>query len=128
LVIIVFLITEGCIEKFTPVLETNQYYIIINGLITNQPEVYTIKLAWSITPGENTSVPLTGCDVAVHDDLGNVYQFTESSIAGIYNSDSTTFQGLVGRQYKLLINKNKATPSHYSYESDYVKMKATDYP
>jgi len=124
LVLIISVITEGCIEKFTPVLHANQYYIVVNGLITNRPEVYTVKLSWSITPGENTSVPLPGCDVTVHDDMGHVYQFTESSVAGIYNSDTTTFQGVVGRKYTLHINTNNATTTHYSYESIPVEMKA----
>jgi hypothetical protein len=123
LVFTVFLIIAGCVEKFTPNLHTTQYYLVVNGLITNQPEVYTVKLSWSVTPGETTSVPVTGCDVTVYDDLGHVYQFTESSTPGYYISDTTTFRGVIGRKYTLHIETNNATPLHHSYESEHIEMK-----
>jgi hypothetical protein len=123
LVLTIFLITAGCIEKFTPNLHTTQYYLVASGLITDQPEVYTVKLFWSITPGEEASVPITGCDVSVYDDLGHVYRFTEASDPGYYNSDTSSFRGEIGRKYTLHIETNNATSSHYSYESDPVEMK-----
>jgi hypothetical protein len=122
-VLIIPLIIAGCIEKFTPSTVESKFYLVVDGLITNQPEVYTIKLSWSIPLGINTTVPLGGCDVTVHDDLGHSYQFAESSTTGTYISDSTTFQGVVGRKYSLHINTNNATPKHYSYESVPVEMK-----
>jgi hypothetical protein len=65
---------------------------------------------------------MQGCDVIVYDDLGHEYQFSESSTPGIYISDITTFQGVVGRTYTLHINTKNATPKHYTYESFPVKM------
>jgi hypothetical protein len=124
LVFTIFLFIAGCVEKFTPNIHTPRYYLIVNGLITNQPEVYTVNLFWSITPGEKTSVPVTGCDVTVYDDLGRVYQFTESSTPGYYISDTTTFRGVIGRKYTLHIETNNATPLQHSYESEQVEMKA----
>ncbi len=55
--------------------------------------------------------------------LGISYQFSESSTPGIYQSDKTTFQGVVGRKYTLRINTLNATPAHYFYESVPVEMK-----
>jgi hypothetical protein len=124
LVLIISLIIAGCVEKFTPEIHGTQYFPVVVGLITNQPEVYTIRLYWSIPIWEKTSVPMAGCNVTVHDDLRHVYQFTESSTPGTYNSDKATFQGVAGRKYTLLINTNNATPAHYSYESVPVEMKA----
>src|SRR5512136_3002611 len=92
LILINILIIAGCIEKFTPEIQGTNYLLVVNGLITDQPEVYTVKLAWSIPLGEKISVPLAGCDVSVHDDLGHVYQFIESATPGIYNSDKATFR------------------------------------
>jgi len=122
-VFIISLIIWGCVKEFIPEIHQSPYLIVVDGLITNQPEVYTIKLSWSIPVREKTSVPLTGCDVTVHDDLGNVYQFRESSTPGTYNSDITTFQGMAGRTYTLHINTKNATPKRYSYESFPVEMK-----
>ena len=118
----IVLFNTGCIEKFTPNIHTARYYLVVSGLITNQPEVYTVKLFWTLTPGETASVPVTGCDVKVFDDLGHVYQFTESSTQGYYKSDSTTFQGAIGRSYRLHIETNNANPTHYSYESEPAMM------
>jgi hypothetical protein len=122
-VVAMFLLVAGCIQKFTPNLHTTQYYLVVTGLITDQPEIYTVKLFWSITPGETASVPVSGCDVSVYDDLGHVYQFTESSTPGYYNSDSSEFRGETGRSYTLHIETNNATSTHYTYESEPVEMK-----
>ena len=121
--LIIQLIISGCVEEFTPARYGTHFLLVVNGLITNQPEVYTVRLSWSIPPGEAISVPLPGCNVKVHDDLGHIYQFTESSTPGTYNSDINTFQGVVGRKYKLHIETNNSTPTHYSYESVWVEMK-----
>jgi hypothetical protein len=121
---IIILITAGCAEKFTPDIDDVQYIPVVEGLITNQPEVYTIRLYWSIPVGETKIIPLGRCDVKVHDDHGHIYKFTETSTPGTYVSDSTTFQGVVGRKYTLRINTNNATPKEYSYESVPVEMKA----
>lgn len=121
--LVIFLLTEGCVEKFTPNVDEVKYVPVVNALITNQPEVYTIRLYWSIPLGEKKIIPLARCDISVHDNLGNIYQFVESSTPGIYNSDETSFRGMVGRKYTLRINTNNATPTHYSYESVPVEMK-----
>jgi hypothetical protein len=123
LVLIIPLIIAGCVEKFTPEIHETQYLIVVNGSITNLPEVYTVRLSWSIPFGGKTSFPMAGCNVTVHDDLGHIYQFSESSTPGIYHSDKTTFQGVVGRKYTLCINTLNATPAHYSYESLPMEMK-----
>ena len=122
-VCIISLIYWGCTKEFIPEIKDSPYRVVVDGLITNQPEVYTVKLYWSYPVLENTSYPMTGCDVSVLDDLGNVYKFRESSTPGTYNSDINTFRGVVGRTYRLHINSNNATPKHYSYESFPVEMK-----
>lgn len=123
-VLIIILIIAGCVETFIPDLDEVQYVPVVEGLITNEPEVYTIRLYWSIPVGETKTIPLGRCDVEVHDDLGHIYRFTETSTPGTYVSDSTTFQGVVGRKYKLRINTNNAALKGYSYESVPVEMKA----
>jgi|WetSurMetagenome_2_1015567.scaffolds.fasta_scaffold04031_6 hypothetical protein len=124
LVIVLCLIAAGCVEKFTPDLHTTRYYLVVNGLITDQPEICKVKLFWSITPGEIESVPVSGCDVAVYDDLGHVFQFAESEEPGTYCSDTATFRGIVGRTYTLHIETNNAASNHYTYESEPVEMRA----
>ncbi len=72
LVLIISLMIAGCVEKFTPEIHEPQYRIVVNGLITNQPEVYTVRLSWTIPFGGKTSFPMAGCNVTVHDDLGHI--------------------------------------------------------
>lgn len=122
LVLIIPLIIAGCVEKFTSEIHGTRYRMVVEGLITDQPEVYTVKLSWTTPLGERISEPMSGCDVTVRDDLGNVYHFTESSPPGIYNSDKAAFQGVAGRKYTLHINTLNATPSHNSYESEPAEM------
>ena len=124
LVCIITLINWGCTKEFIPEIKESPYCVVVDGLITNQPEVYTVNLSWSYPVLENTSFPMTGCEVSVLDDLGNVFKFSESSTPGTYNSDRNTFQGVVGRTYRLHINSKNATPKHYSYESFPVEMKS----
>jgi len=114
----------GCITKFIPETNEEQNLLVIEGLITDQPEPYTIKLSWSIPVGINSGIrPLKGCKVTVQDDLGNNYLFSESAAAGLYISDKETFRGIIGRKYTMHINTNNATETHYSYESKQVEMK-----
>jgi hypothetical protein len=121
-VFIISLIIWGCVKEFFPEVHQSPYRVVVNGLITNQPEVYTINLFWSDPIDEKVNMPLSGCDVTVHDDLGHTYVFNESATPGTYNSDITTFQGVAGRTYKLHIDTKNATPKHHSYESLPVEM------
>lgn len=124
--LLIILITSGCITKFTPEIDENQNLVVVEGLITDQPEVYRIKLSRSLPLGTKpTPRPLKGCTVTVSDNLGQIYNFTESkTVAGTYESNIATFRGVVGRKYTLHIKTNNATPTHYSYESVPVELKA----
>ena len=119
------LIILGCVTKFIPVIEEDQKLLVVEGLITDQPEVYSVKLSWSMPVGSKPKVmPAGGFKVQVQDDLENIYGFNETSDTGTYSSDKETFQGVVGRTYTLQINAGSDASFHYSYESIPVEMKA----
>ena len=119
------LIINGCVTKFFPEIVDDQKLLVVEGLITDQPEVYSVKLSWSIPVGSEQKVrPISGWNVEVHDDLGNIYQYTESPDTGTYISDKETFQGVVGRIYTLYINTLGVSSSHHSFESIPVEMRA----
>ena len=82
------LVTTGaCITQFFPETNEDKNLLVVEGVITDRPEVYTIKLSMSMQLGETTGAsPLSGCIVRVSDDLGNLYDFSESG-PGIYTSD-----------------------------------------
>lgn len=119
--IIILLLTisfTGCITQFVPETDEDKDILVVEGMITDQPETYTVKLSKSMPLGKKAALkPLKGCSVSVSDDKGNYYQFRESSTAGTYLSDKSVFSGVVGRKYTLHIFTENATPSHYSYQS-----------
>lgn len=118
----VLLIFTGCITQFFPITNDETNLLVVEGLITDQPEIYTIKLSTSMPlGGSGENRPLSGCYVNVSDDLGNSYAFYES-MPGIYNSYPSVFQGKIGRSYILHINTNSSFGNH-TYESYPVELK-----
>jgi len=119
--IIILLLTlsvEGCITQFVPETDEDKDLLVVEGIITDKPETYTVKLSKSMPLGKKATLkPLKGCSVSVSDDKGNIYPFRESSTAGTYLSDKSVFKGVPGRKYTLHILTNNATASNYSYQS-----------
>ena len=122
LVIFSLLLSSGCITEFVPKTTEDQDMLVVEGLITDKPDVYTIKLSKPFHLGlSNTAHPITGCNVSVSDNTGQTYSFTETA-QGTYVSDSAKFQGIIGRTYTLHISSN--TNSVLNYESFPVLLKA----
>jgi hypothetical protein len=112
---LVILLLNSCITPFIPEIEEDKELLVVEGLITDQPEVYTVKLSKSLPLGlKNVARPVKGCIVKISDDLGQVYTLKES-VAGTYVTDPSTFQGKIGREYTLHIST--ITGNKLSYES-----------
>lgn len=123
LVLLTLLLLNSCITQFIPKVNENKEMLIVDGLITDQPGKNTVKLSKSLPMGTSyTAAPSKGCIVTVTDDLGNSFKFTESA-AGTYTSDSSNFQGSIGRSYTLHINTN-SDPNNRYYESYPMLMKS----
>jgi hypothetical protein len=119
------LIVGGCITEFVPRTDEDPNLLVVEGLITDQPEVYSVKLSRSMPLGKTATIkPLKGCTVSIKDDLGNTYWLTESSTAGTYLTDKAIFKGVVGRKYTLHINTNNSTATHRTYESRPMELRA----
>jgi len=107
-IIILFLsaAAASCISQFTPEIVSQNDYLTVNGLVTDENRRYSIILGIS-HPLDETSAdkPAVKARVSVSDDLGNSYNFTEKS-PGKYISDSTVFTGQTGRSYVLNIEYN----------------------
>jgi len=119
---LIFLFLNSCITQFIPPTNEDKQLLIVEGLITDQPVINTIKLSKSRPLGTiDTSNPLTGCNVSISDDLGNTYQLSETN-SGTYVTDPALFKGEIGRKYSLHI-KTTSLNSNYNYESLPVEMK-----
>jgi hypothetical protein len=118
-----FLLFSGCITQFIPETDENQELIVVEGLVTDQPEANIVKISKSMPLGNKSSaIPLSGCTVLIIDDLGvstPLYQ-TEP---GTYVTDPSTFRGIVGREYTLRVFTNNNTSGRYSYQSLPMEMK-----
>ena len=99
-------IISSCKEQFNPKLDDVNSPLVVDGLITDQAQPYTIQLyKASKFNSDQVYAQETNANVIVSDDCGNTYNFTETS-AGIYVSDPSQFVGQPGRTYTLAINTN----------------------
>ncbi len=103
IIFILYILTVGCITKFTPNVKENASLVVVDGMITDAREIYTLKLSYSLPLNEQSTLrPITGAGVNVTDDQGDTYGMFETS-PGTYTSDSSKFQGIIGRKYTLHI-------------------------
>jgi hypothetical protein len=103
----------SCTEIFVPDVEKFDELLVVDGLITDAPGPYTIKLSTSSRPKQSSAfTPNTGCKVVIEDNLGNKTTLSEHS-PGVYQTDSSAMRGVIGRSYKLTIS----TPSGEEYAS-----------
>ncbi|MGD0755964.1 MAG: DUF4249 domain-containing protein [Bacteroidales bacterium] len=122
ILISLLLLLNRCITQFVPHTNEDKKLLVIEGLITDQPDTNTIKLSSSLPLGtRNVSNPVKGCIVTISDNLGNSFRLTETS-AGNYDTDPSQFRGIIGRFYTLHVKTN-ATYNNLSYESSPVEMK-----
>ncbi|MCJ7821344.1 MAG: DUF4249 domain-containing protein, partial [Bacteroidales bacterium] len=111
------IVTGGCIVQFVPEFDEENPYLIVEGLITDQKEVYQLRLSWTYPlNAPYTYNPVNGFIISVTDDGGNRY-FFEDRGDGTYVSDPGAFQGVPGRKYALHIEGN----SHI-YESESMEL------
>ncbi len=117
---IFMLFISDCIQPYEPEIGKYENVLVVDGLVSNLPGPYEVKLSRSYPYNADTSERVSGATVRVIDDSGNEYLFTESS-RGVYKSDSAGFQGQVGKAYKLVITTSDGT----EYESDYEPLNKT---
>jgi hypothetical protein len=116
------LLLKGCITPFVPPTNEDLKLLIVEGLITDQPDTNTVKLSRSLPLGKVSRVePVTGCIITVSDNLGNTSYFWEK-VAGTYVTSPSEFQGVVGRFYTLHIN-TKNGYNNLNYESYPLELK-----
>jgi hypothetical protein len=123
IILLIFLLFSRCITQFIPETTESQALLVVEGLLTDQPEANIVKLSKSMPLGKKSNViPLSGCSVFISDDLGNTTSLYQTE-PGIYATDPSIFRGIVGRKYTLKIFTNGNTPQSYSYQSLPMEMK-----
>jgi hypothetical protein len=122
IILFLFLILfNGCITEFIPKIEEKKQLLVVQGLLTDQPGMNTVKLSQSLPLGkEEDAQPLSRCFVSISDDMGS-YVILFETIEGTY-IPPFDFHGIPGRTYTLnirFINSDR----NLSYQSIPVKMK-----
>ncbi|MEQ6120536.1 DUF4249 domain-containing protein [Reichenbachiella sp. MALMAid0571] len=101
LFLVVFLALYGCLEPFTPHLnESGDSFLVVDGIITDQPGPYTVKITKSAGIDEETEF-VSGVDMSIEEENGVVESLTEVS-DGVYQTIG--MQGVEGRRYRLNFN------------------------
>ncbi|MEA2043305.1 MAG: DUF4249 domain-containing protein, partial [Bacteroidota bacterium] len=95
-------IIPGCITPFTPKNFNHESKIVIEGLITDKYEPYTVKLSRLAPMAALKVIPISDATVFITDEFGEVFNFNESD-SGIYVSDPDLLQGEIGRSYQLTV-------------------------
>ncbi len=110
------LLLSACVSEFIPQIDEEEELLVVEGIITDQPGINTIKLSKSLPLGKKSDArPLGGCTVKISDDLGNTHWLRETE-AGTYITDSATFRGETGRYYTLQIKTGNGSNTR-NYES-----------
>ncbi len=101
-ILFLFLILDACIEPFNIQLKDSQQVMVVEGVITDQPGPYTVKLFYSLSLEEelNKINWVQGAAVSIYDDQGTVESLHEVT-PGIYQT--TSIQGVIGRTYHVRI-------------------------
>jgi hypothetical protein len=102
-----------CIDPYTPKLSGYTSLLVVDGLITDANNSYTVRLSRTFQDLNSTPPPVTDATVFITDDVGNSSNLINRG-SGIYKTDSTQFNGTPGRTYVLHIKTSDGS----EYESD----------
>ena len=81
----------GCTEVFIPPTSGSKQILVVDGMITNAAETYTIKLSYASSYSSGAAVtPVNNAVVTVNDGLGDEYGFRDIG-NGIYVSNPSSF-------------------------------------
>ncbi len=112
-ILIVILLT-ACLDNFNLKVNGTTKLLVVNGMITNEPGPYSVKLFWSSNVGDilNQASPVVGASITLLDDLG-LSEVLQDQGKGVYQTSANGIQGQIGRTYHLQIK----TPDGQSYYS-----------
>ena len=123
ILLVIILSHEGCVTKFMPEIEESRELLVVEGMITDQPETNRIRLTKSSPLNKKNIVkPVPGCIVNISDDQDNNWVLKETG-NGYYITDSLKFRAIIGRKYTLKVYSNGKLPKDHSYESVAMELK-----
>jgi len=116
--LIVLMICSGCVDEYWPEIDKYESLLVVDGMISNAPGPYVVKLSISSTIDAPRYIPFGDATVVIADNHGNKETLFELE-EGTYSTSPSGMQGIVGRKYRIEI----ATSDSNNYLSPYVEMK-----
>lgn len=98
---LIFLLIISCIEPFETTELTFENILVVEGRITNENKLHTIKLSRTFPVNETESKTEKGAKITILEDINTIYNFSEKE-DGIYVSD-IEFSAKPGKTYTLNI-------------------------
>ncbi|HEU5290229.1 MAG TPA: DUF4249 family protein, partial [Cyclobacteriaceae bacterium] len=100
----VFLLVDACVDPLQLDLSSASARIVVDGMITNEPGPYRVKLIYSsnLENSLRLPTPITGASVWIISSLNQSELLTETT-PGIYESSPVGIQGQVGVSYHIKI-------------------------
>jgi hypothetical protein len=115
-----FILVTSCEDRYWPDLgDKYQNLVVVEGMVTNDPGPYTIRLSTSTAVEDPVFEPLVGYEVTINDDIGNSEFLTEVE-PGYYQTAEDGIQGIIGRKYQLTVQ----SPEGKTYQSDFEELKS----
>ena len=111
-------ILGSCREAYWPELKGYENLLVVDGLITDQPGPYEVRLSYSTSVQNPFLVPFKGAIVTIIDSEGLSETLTETE-DGVYQTSETGIRGKVGQRYRIVIN----TPDGSTYESPFQEIR-----
>lgn len=113
LTFVLSLIMIQCVSKYDPKITENTPKLVVDGLITDQPGPYQIRLQYSYPYTNQMSVStIGGATVEISDDKGITEKLIDRG-QGLYETAANGIRGEVGRKYTISIK----TPEGKKYVS-----------
>ena len=100
----ILLVFQACKEEYKPNIDNAQKFLVVDGILTDETNIVTVKLSTTVPFQEKENDPVVGAIVYVVDDKDRKFTFTEKPL-GTYKS--TDFKYEYGRTYILNIETNK---------------------
>ncbi|MEJ2594354.1 MAG: DUF4249 domain-containing protein [bacterium] len=118
LLLFTIIMAGSCREPYWPELKDYEDLLVVDGLITDNPGPYEVKLSYSTTVQNPYLVPFKGATVTIVDNEGFSETLTETG-EGVYTTDPAGIQGKVGQSYRVIIT----TPGGTTYASPFQEIK-----
>ncbi|NNF35964.1 MAG: DUF4249 domain-containing protein [Saprospiraceae bacterium] len=97
LMVLMLLSMCGCIEQIEFPIEESKSLVVVDGTFSDLDEIQEIKLSFTVDVNLQIFKPVSGADVRVEEEGGELIQFTEAQ-GGVYKTQS---RAEVGKKYRL---------------------------